>query len=361
MIMTLCVGAALVITLNANAQPGGGGGSGRPGGSGGFSGGARGGGDAYGSGIADDVTFQFDPETGSLIVMTDEATNEYIKQIIEKLDQPVPQVLINVLFLEVTHTRGLDLGFEGTFKYDGLDGENNEKDIVQTLFGVASQVDGGIYKIIEDDFDIAMRALATVAKLEVLSRPSILVRNNESAIITIGQEVPFIQNSRVTEQGQIINTVQYEDIGIILDVTPHITADGLVEMDVAPEISTITGQTVQISAGVEAPVFAKRSAETRVVVQDGKTVVIGGLMEDNETETIRKVPILGDIPLIGVLFRRTITDKSKTELLIFLTPHVIENAAELASMSAAERGKAELLPEAFTDEQLDKYLDGNNE
>ncbi|MCD6287494.1 MAG: type II secretion system protein GspD [Candidatus Hydrogenedentes bacterium] len=311
--------------------------------------------DAYGSNIANDVTFQYDPETGSLIVITDEETNSYIQQIINRLDQPIPQVLINVLFLEVTHSSDLDLGVEGTFNYDGKNPA--DEDVLQTLFGVAAQVDGGFYKIIEDDFLVTMRALASVAKLEVLSRPSILARNNESATITIGKEVPFIRNSRITQDGQTINTVEYEDIGIILDVTPHITADRLVEMNVSPEISTLTGETVPISETLTAPVFAKRSAETRVVVPDGKTVVIGGLMEDNNTESVRKIPLLGDIPYLGALFRRTITDKSKTELLIFLTPHVVEGGRELANMTSDEKAKTRLAPEVFSDDRIKRYID----
>jgi len=91
-------------------------------------------------------------------------------------------------------------------------------------------------------------------------------------------------------------------------------------MDVRPEISATTADTVPISETVDAPVFAKRSAESRVAIYDGQTIVIGGLMEDRKTDTVRKVPLLGDIPLLGALFRRTITDTSKTELLIFLTP-----------------------------------------
>ena len=245
---------------------------------------------SYGSGISEDVIIQTDPETGSLIVIADEETNKYIGEIIKKLDKPIPQVLIKVVFLEVTHTDGLDLGLEGMFEH-----QDDNADVIETIFGLASETQGGFYRVLEDDFSITLRALANVGKLEVLSKPSILTRHNQEAVITVGQEVPFIRNSRVTQDGQIINTVEYEDIGIILRVTPFITADGQVEMNLLPEISTLTGDTVPISDTVNAAVFAKRSAETRVVVPDGRTVVIGGLMEDNKTESVRKIPLLGDI------------------------------------------------------------------
>ena len=307
----------------------------------------------YGTQSMGEAVIQFDPETGSLIVIADDETNEQIGKIVTNLDRPIPQVLIKVLFLEVTHVDGLDLGVEGSYQY----GKEGNEDIVQTVFGLAYETRGGFYKILEDDLEVTIRALAETSKLEVLSRPSILARNNQEATITVGKEVPFIRNSRITNDGQTINTIEYDDIGIILNVTPHITSHKLVEMEVIPEISTLTGETVPISEQINAPVIAKRSAETRVVVEDGMTVVIGGMMEDHDTESVRKIPILGDIPILGAAFRRTIKEKSKTELLIFLTPHVVEYPSELKGLSIAEKNKAELAPKAFTDKQIDKFID----
>jgi len=337
--------AALVLSLAAWAQ---GPGQGRRGVNG----------DAYSAESMGEATIQYDAETGSLIVITDEETNAHIREVIEALDRPVPQVLIKVLFLEVTHNDDLDLGIEGffqevdTFDYSDLTESYN----LETAFGVAAETRGGFYRILEEDLTVTIRALSEVGKLEVLSRPSILTRNNQEATITVGQEVPFIRNSRVTSDGQTINTVEYEDIGIILTVTPHISPDRVVELEVIPEISTITGETVQISETVNSPVFAKRSAETGVVVPDGKTVVIGGLMEDSKTTTVRKVPLLGDIPGLGMLFRRKITADAKTELLIFLTPHVIMGTEELERRSELEKDSTELATKVFTQEQLDRFV-----
>lgn len=311
--------------------------------------------DAYGTNMSEDAIFSYDSETGSLIVITDEETNLHIKKIIENLDRPAPQVLIKVLFLEITHANNLDIGVEGSVTY----GSEGTEDVIETIFGLADETLGGFYKILDEDLEVTLRALAEVAKLEVLSRPSILARNNEQATITIGQEVPFIRNSRVTSDGQIINTVEYEDIGIILQVTPRISADRLVEMEVMPEISTLTGETVPVSAGVDAQVIAKRSAETRVIVPDGKTVVIGGLIQDQLIETTKKVPLLGDIPLLGYAFKRTIKSKSKTELLIFLTPYVLEGPSDIANISEVEKQELELTPQVFTEKQIHKYLEDN--
>lgn len=296
---------------------------------------------------------EIDPETRSIIVITDEETNLNIGQIIRHLDKPKPQVLIKVAFVEITHNNDLDIGLEASYtKTIG-----STTNIFSSVFGLAGQGQGSMYQMFYDDLAVSFKALAEDGKLEILSRPSILARNNQEAIITVGKEVPFIRNSRFDNNGNQINTVEYEDIGIILRVTPFITDNGLVEMIVAPEISTTTDETVPISAGVDAPVFAKRSAETVVVTPNEKTVVIGGLMEKNKVISERKVPILGDIPLIGMAFKRKITKDEKTELLIFLTPYIINNPDELISLTEKERSKATMQQEAYSREEMDEFLD----
>ncbi len=302
-----------------------------------------------------DAMIEIDPETRSLIIITDEETNLHIDQVIKQLDRPKPQVLIKVVFVEVTHRDDLDVGIEGSVNYTQNGGSAST--VIETLFGSATQTQGGFYRLLDNDFSITARAMAEAGNFEVLSRPSILARNNQEAIITVGQEVPFIRNTQISNTGQQINTVEYEDVGIILRVTPFITSEGLVEMIVAPEISTITDQTIPISDSVNAPVFAKRSAETVVVTGDGKTVVIGGLMERNKTESIRKVPLLGDIPVLGWAFRRKIKEDTKTELLIFLTPYVVNQPDELERLTRSETDKTELTPNVLPGEPLSKYID----
>ena len=302
-----------------------------------------------------DAIIEIDAETRSIIIITDEETNFHIDEVIKQLDRPKPQVLIKVVFVEVTHRDDLDVGIEGSVNYSQNGGSAST--IIETLFGSATQTQGGFYRLIDNDFSITARAMAEAGNFEVLSRPSILARNNQEAIITVGQEVPFIRNTQISNTGQQINTVEYEDVGIILRVTPFITSAGLVEMIIAPEISTITDQTIPISDSVNAPVFAKRSAETVVVTGDGKTVVIGGLMERNKTESIRKVPLLGDIPVLGWAFRRKIKEDTKTELLIFLTPYVVNQPDELEKLTREETDKTEMAPNVLPGEQLNKYID----
>ena len=305
------------------------------------------------SSLAGEVYVVADEDTNALMVMTASKNFERVEEIIADLDRPVPQVLIKVLIAEVTHDNTLDLGTE--FSLLNLTSDGSRK--IFSNFSVADQAAGLGIKLVEEDMSVAIAALQKVGKLDVLSRPYILGSDNQPAQITVGQKVPFITNSRMTDTGQTINTIQYQDIGIILNVTPHINPAGLVILDVTPEISALTGTTVPISETVNAPVFAKRSATSRVAIQDGQTIVIGGLMEDRKTDDIKKVPLLGDIPLLGYLFRRTNTQNTKTELLIFLTPHVAAQPDMLTGISAGELQGTVIIPKAVEPGAFERYLE----
>jgi general secretion pathway protein D len=272
---------------------------------------------------------------------------------VKKLDAALPQALIKVLIAEVTHDKGSDIGAEFTVYND--EGTSFE-DSAGTNFGLGIERTGMIVQILDEEFDVTLRAIAEAGKLEVLSRPSIIAVNNQQANITVGKEVPRVTNSRVTSDGQVINEVDYEDVGIILDVTPHINTDGVVTLDVSTEISTLTGEIVQTSDSVAQPIIAKRTALTRVVVPDRKTIIIGGLMEDQNTETITKVPWIGDVPWLGKLFQRRIESKSKTELMIFLTPNVVQEYEGIAALTESEKSKADLTPNSFDGERFQEHL-----
>jgi general secretion pathway protein D len=341
----------------------------------GATGGARniGGGGAFGAsgarsyapvGTVGEAMVSSDPETRRLIVITDDETSQYISQVITNLDRPKPQVLIKVVFLEVTYNKGYDIGIEGTYSKDFGGGKVGT---FQNNFGLANQgvnpipPGAGLYQLMGADFTATLRAIAQAGKTEVLSRPSILARNNQQAVITVGQEIPLITDSRFDQNNNQINTIQYEDIGIILRVTPFITADGQVEMIVSPEISNLTDQSIPIAGGsnpVTAPVIAKRSADTVIVTGDGQTVIIGGLMANAKTVADSKIPFLGDIPGLGLLFRRRVNTTTKTELMIFLTPHIVAQQEQLASLTTREKQDLELLPKGFTEQELNKFIDG---
>lgn len=293
------------------------------------------------SSVTDEVYIEADEDTNSLIVMTSSKNYEKIKKIIEQLDIPIPQVLIKVLLAELTTTDNSDIGIDWS-----VESTNSDGDLVSNSFTYSPQATEGLAtQIIQGDLYLTLRALQEVGNLNVLSRPYIMTSNNQTATINVGQRFPFITDSQITDNGNTINTVDYEDIGIILEVTPSINIDGLVIMDVNPEITTALTDTVKVSETVDATIFATRSAQCRVAVPNGQTVVIGGLMEDTDSESSERIPLLGDLPLLGGLFKRTVTEKEKTELLIFLTPQVAKDIEDLKRISDFERSKSKFLNE----------------
>jgi type II secretion system protein D len=375
-----CLCAALPVGAQfQGGQRGGGGfggGGGRTGGSG--SSGTR---QYNNNSMVGDASVSSDPETRRLIVITDEETSRYIGQVVTNLDRPKPQVLIKVVFLEVTRADGMQIGLEGggagtvnsankgnasqVFGLSGLNSVSSNLPMnalgqpIQSFQAIAPLVvpGAGLYQMLGKDYQVTLRAIAQAGKARVLSRPSILARNNQPATILVGQTVPLITSVRYDSLGNAINGLTYTDVGIILRVTPYITSDGMVEMIVSPEISSVS-QTdkVQIQANSFAPVIDKRSADTVVVTPDSQTVVIGGLIQTRKAVTESKIPLLGDIPGLGVLFKNKSTQDATTELLIFLTPHIVYAPTQLAALSANEKSKSGLI-KAFPEEELNRILD----
>ena len=199
-----------------------------------------------------------------------------------------------------------------------------------------------------EDFELLINALASQSRVQVLSNPSVMVENNSDGFIQVGETVRLPDSVSFSAAGQQ-SSVTPEEIGILLKVRPSINPDGFVRMEIEPEISRLSLQTTQISENFESPVVTRRRATTTVTVKDGQTVVIGGLISDRFERIDSKIPILGDIPLIGALFRQFRENSSKTELLIVLTPHVIRSASssgrnDAAALSAAALDKLTLPP-----------------
>ena len=332
-----------------------------------------------GSGAIGDAYFSIDPETRRVVIITDEDTSQHISQVLSNLDRPKPQVLIKVVFMEVLHNKSSDIGIEGGWNGGMGGGTNGPMGAFANAFGASSlgaaagtnfnafgqplslfqpmPPGAGLYQVLGQDYQVTLRAIAQSGSAKVISRPSILARNNQPATITVGQSVPLITSVRYDNFGNAINSVTYQDVGVILKVTPFITPDNLVEMIVQPQISSIDNSfTVPLGNGAAAPVIDVRSADTVVITPDGQTVIIGGLMADTKAASESKIPFLGDIPLLGNLFKRRTKTGSNTELLIFLTPHIVQAPSQLVAVSDAERAKSDA-PRDFSEEQLNKFLD----
>jgi general secretion pathway protein D len=399
-ILSICLGLA----FHATAQQRGGGGGGGGFGGGGFGGGGVGGGGRSGTSTSGgstarqypnnttigDAYFSIDPETRRVVFIADEATALAIGQVLTNLDRPKPQVLIKCVFLEVLRDDSSDIGIEGYYSKNLGNSWNSglvtnysviSNNIVPTsitggkgsqffngtnMFGLPSPGSfsggNGIYQILGQDFMVTLHAIAQVGKAKVLSRPSILARNNQPATITIGQSVPLITGTTYDSLGNQHNAITWTSIGVILQVTPFITQDGMVEMIVAPQISRLDPSlSIPISvaangATISTPVIDIRSANTVVNTPDGLPVIIGGLIQNNKTETVTKIPLLGDIPLLGNLFQRKQKDDAKSELIIILTPHIVAAPTQLAALTAKERARSGAV-NGLSEEELNKFLD----
>jgi type II secretory pathway component GspD/PulD (secretin) len=314
---------------------------------------------------AGQAVFNYDPETRKVIAITDAETAKNISVVVSNLDRPAPQVLIKVVFLEATYTKSLDFGIEGQYTKEM---GNSMTGIVNHTFGLAQAgatpipPGAGIYQILGSDFQATLRAIATAGKTEILSRPSILARNNQQAYISLGQLVPLVTGTVLSGVANTpVSTITYQTVGISLQVTPFITSDGMVEMIVSPAISELAdkSQWVPTASGngtTLSPVINQRQADTVVVVPDGETAIIGGLMQKNNLVSDSKIPFLGDIPGLGVLFRHKTTSNSKTELLVFLTPRIVMNPSQLAGLTTKERSNLST-PQTMSEQELNRFLD----
>ena len=240
----------------------------------------------------------------------------------------------------------------------------------QALAGASGS--GGLYQVLGNDFTATVQAIAAAGKSQVLSRPSILARDGQLAKIVVGQEIYLPSGVTYTTSGSttipIING-NYTEVGIILNVTPFIGANGLVEMIVQPQTSSVDnsspGQLIAAGSALlgtaSTPVYAPnlniRSADTVVVTPSGQTVVIGGLISNSKGSADSKIPFLGDIPLLGQLFKFSNKTETKTELLMFLTPHIVDAPSQLAALTVGETRQSQLITNSVSEQELDRFLE----
>jgi len=299
--------------------------------------------------LEQEVTVVAHEPSNQLIVSASPRYKSQVLSVIEQLDQPPPQVMIQVMIAEVTLDDRFEMGMEFAlqqlrFSETAVVGGNgvlqsSHFDVIGgTDVGAAgSGLAGFSFTLTGEDFNFLVRALQSDSRLEVIQRPMIMCQDNQTAEISIGQNVPFVRGTQVSDSGQVSSQVEYEDIGTILKIEPNINPDGFVYLKVEPEISNISDSTIDIGNGVLAPVFSTQKASTYVAVKDGETVVIGGLIRTTEREGESKVPLLGDIPGLGMLFRSTTRSVNKTELMIAMTPRIVRTVEDGRRLSIEER------------------------
>jgi len=269
-----------------------------------------------------DIKIISDEVRNALIIEATPTDYQTIQKVLKEIDILPRQVLINVLIVDVTLTKGMELGVEWSFT-KGLQGDTGLLKATAGKDGLAFTA--GLTK----EWTAALNTLATDDKANLLSSPSLLASDNKPATINVGTQIPIASSTYDSENGVTTTTVQYRDTGIILTVTPHINDNGLVTMDINQEVSN----QAEGSADADNPSFFNRNVNTTLTVGDGRTIVIGGLISDVISDSKSGVPILMDIPFFGPLFMNKKDSTTKNELVIFITPRVIRTPDDIDYVS----------------------------
>lgn len=280
-----------------------------------------------------------DKATNALLITATRGDFDMIKTVIKKLDVPRRQVFVEAVIMEVSQDRlrelGTELGAVGGYQNDnrtftGIGGFNQSPSDLGALANLGS-LSGLDLSLSTVNVQVLLKALQSSSDVNVLSTPQILTTNNQKAKIVVAQNVPFVTGTSQTPGAVTQRQIQRQDVGVTLELTPEILEGDRVHMDVRQEISNLadTPQPVLLELG---PTTNKREATTSVIVNNNQTVVIGGLMRDDVTKVERKIPLLGDIPLLGWLFKFQSKRAVKANLLIFLTPHVVREDRDLDTL-----------------------------
>lgn len=273
-----------------------------------------------------------DDHKNLIMVVTSPAEYKNILNLLMELDVPPRQVLIEATVAELTLRDELKYGLEWFFRNKMLKGDST----LQTLFSVPTGGPGLVYQFISDSgkFNVAINAFALDDKVNILSTPRLMVLDNQEATIQVGTDIPII-TGEVTAADvsqsvpSIMRNIQYRNTGVILRVKPTINTEGLLTLNISQEVSEMGSN----PPGINSPTILMRRINTTVVASQGETIVLGGLISESKGFTVSKIPLLGDIPLLGMLFKTTSKDDKKTELIIFLKPTIITNIDQAAKIT----------------------------
>ncbi len=264
-----------------------------------------------------------DERTNSIIVKAMPVILRDVDGLIKNWDTQHRQVFIEAKILEVTLDDSLKLGIE--WQYDDDDRHEKPSTIdLNSKFPVNLTTTGGIFKIgslTPDEYEITLEALKTKSGTEVLSSPRIVVIDGQDANILVGSSEPYTVATTDPDTNLLVEEIKFMDVGIKLNVTPQIGEDDYVTMRIHPEVSTAR----RVVEANNAVARDTTEANTTMMVKDGETIILGGLIKDTKVKTVSKVPLLGDIPLIGLAFRSKEISDVKKEIIVFITPHILTN------------------------------------
>lgn len=314
-----------------------------------------------GSGKPKQMLIRADESLNALVILADPETVSMLEDIVRQLDVPRAQVLVEAAIVEISGDIRDALGVQWAAKgSDGIGGVNfnNTGLSIGTFLGALQDQklptplpNGAIIGIGNSDFGALITALSSNSKSNLLSTPTLLTLDNQKAEILVGQNVPFQTGSYTTSTDGASNpftTIERQDIGVTLKVTPHINEGATLRLEIEQEISSLVPSPANVT--VSDVITNKRSIKSTILANDGQVIVLGGLIQDDVTRTDSKVPILGDIPLLGRLFRSTEDTHVKRNLMVFLRPAVVRDANGLANLSSKKYSDIRVLSQPIGDE-----------
>ena len=280
-----------------------------------------------------------DKENNALLILATPAEYELITNAIRKLDNVPRQVLIEVTIAEVTLSDEFSFGLEWYFNNNA-----KGKGFLDTgAVGISQLAPGFSYAWLDPAGSIkaVLNALAANSKLNIISSPHIMVSDNRTAKIQVGDRVPTVSQTQalataITTATGVISSIQYLDTGIMLSVTPHINAGGLITMEISQEVSNAVKT---VTSGIDSPTISKRSAQSTVTVQAGETMVLGGLISDKKSNGNSGLPFLSEIPVLGALFGAQNIKDDRTELVMMITPKLVANSQQAREITDEFRKK----------------------
>jgi len=273
-----------------------------------------------------------DNANNSLLVYATAAEDERISAMLDKIDISPVEVRIDATIAEVDLTGALQYGTQFFFKSGGINAvltQGTSAALTTNFPGFVLSGHGG------DAAPLAISLLQSVTKVNVLSSPELMVLDGQAASLQVGNLVPYLSQtsqSTLTSSAPIVNSINYRETGVILQVTPHVGSDGLVTLDVAQEVSAV--QSTTTTTGINSPTFSDRAVTSRVAIQDGQTIGLAGLIQDSDSHQNQGIPYLKNIPLLGDAFGSQNNQRTRTELLVLITPHVIRTESDAAAFTA---------------------------
>ncbi|MCI5075352.1 type II secretion system secretin GspD [Oricola sp.] len=293
------------------------------------------GGKAAGSGSGQDETSVLqdivvaDVENNALLISTTAREYERIEQILRELDVLPVQVLLEAVIAEVTLNDQLELGMRWFFENGGL-----KLGLSELSSGFTGATYPGFsWSYAAQNLEVTLNALSSVTDVNIISSPNLVARNNQTAILQVGDEVPIVtqQLTDTTNPGSVVNSVEMRDTGIILTVTPRVNRSGRVMLDIEQEVSSVVETA---SSGIDSPTIRQRKITTEVTVHDGESLALGGLIQETNSLTRSQVPLLGNIPVLGNAFKNKSDKITRTELVVFIRPRVIRSVQEARELTA---------------------------